>query len=207
MYSPKDFDNLPWNPLKVSKKVDEQWKPFAAYKEFQLPLNGMDRDMFLNYMCLVYHKDSVLVQDFDNITDRKHKALDLLGADHKDGFYSKAVEDVLNHKNRNADYMVIRFCSLQNNQRYTLLTTLSISYDRLMKDIYDKASSGDMDGAKDINIMNKTANDILASIDKLKKEVFVNDKEVASSADEEMLSYARIPGYPELIAHGKISVN
>ena len=207
MYSPKDFDNLPWNPLKIKKNVEEQWRPFQAYKEFQQSLRGMDKDLFLNMMCLSYHKDSLLVQDYDNINDRIHKSLSLLGVEHKNGEYKKDILEVIEHRNRAADMMIIRFCSLQNNQRYTLLVTLSISYDKLMKQIYDETIDGGMEKAEMLGKMNKTANELLKSIDQLKKEVFVNDKEIASAADEEMLSYARIPGYPELVAHAKIQIN
>lgn len=207
MYNVKDFDNLPWNPLKEKKGIENLWKPFLAYKEFGYPLRGLDKDFFFNYMCLVYHFKSVLVQDFESPKDRKYKALDLLEIPSKDGKYSQAIEKMLNHENTSADLMIIRFCSLQNNQRYTLYITLGISYDKLMKKMYEQIDGKDLfSSAKEINALNSSANNLLESIDKLKKELFYNDMEVANQSDEEILSYARVPGYPEMFAHGKLEL-
>jgi hypothetical protein len=207
MYADKDFDNLPWNPIRVKKDVDQQWRPLTAYKEFQYPLGNLDRDLFLNYMCLVYHKDSVLVADFENAKDRKYKALELLDVPHSNGKYSEHIERLINNNHESADLMIIRFCSLLNNQRYSLFVTLGMTYDKLMKQIYETSQQEDLVNAvKDTGTLNKHANDILRSLDDLKKELFAKDKHISDKADEEFLSYARVPGYPEMLAHGKIEI-
>lgn len=207
MYKPIDFDNLPWNPLRTKKKVADYYKAFSEYKEFQQELKGVEKDLFFNFMGLVYHKDSLLVKDYENITDRQYKALELLEVPVKDGSYAKPIEDIIKHKNVTADKMIVRFCSLMNNQRYTMFVTIGMNYDKLMFKINAEVSGNDIEsGIENLAKFTKQADETLKMLDKLKKEIFVGDVEVANKADEELLNYARVPGYPELYASGKFQI-
>lgn len=207
MYKPVDFDNLPWNPLRTKKKVADYYKAFGAYKEFQQDVKGIDKDLLFNLIGLVYHKECLLVKDYENITDRQYKALELLDVPVKNGEYPKVIEDIIKHKNVVADKMIIRFCSLMNDQRYTMFVTIGMNYDKLMFKINQEVSGNDIEtGIENLAKFTKQADETLKMLDKLKKEIFVGDVEVASKADEELLNYARVPGYPELYASGKFEI-
>lgn len=200
MYTVRDFNILPWNPLKEKKDVESKWK-FKAYKEFNESLGRLDKDTFYNIMALVYHIDSQLVIDIENVSIRYQKALELLNIkSDKNGKYAKPIQDLLEYKNLSALKMIYRFCSVIGDLKYKTYIALSISYD---KNLLDLMSMSDIE---DINKFNKATSDILSNIEKLKKEIFSRDDKVADESNEEILSYARMPGFPELIASGRKTI-
>ena len=202
MYTVRDFDNLPWNPLKDKKDIESKWK-FKAYKEFNEKLDkNLNKDLFYNIMCLVYHRDSQLVIDIDNVSMRYEKALELLNIKpDKNNKYEKGIQDLLEYKNLAALKMIYRFCSVIGDLRFKTFIALSINYD---KKLLELMSNNDIE---DLTKFNKALNDTLANIEKLQKEVFSKDETVANEAESEILLYARMPGFPELIASGKRKID
>lgn len=201
MYTVKDFDNLPWNPLKEKKDIESKWK-FKSYAEFNIPMDKkFNKDLFYNLMCLVYHRESQLVTDIDNVSIRYQKALELLNiAPKEDGKFEKNIQDILDYKNVLALKMIYRFCSVIGDFKYKTYIALSIAYDKELMSLIDGSDVEKFDK------VNKAINDTIVNLEKLKKEIFSKDDRVADQSNEEILSYARTPGYPELVAHGKIKI-
>lgn len=211
-YKKDDFDNLFWNPLRNPKKVREQWSKFDLYKEFEtknFEMLEVDEDLLFNYILLTFHKECVIVKDYDNLLDRKHKVLDILGVKtNKDGLYPAGMELIIIGGSPTANKMIHRFCTLQNNQKYSTLCALGNNYDRILYRLVNEADEEDM--AKAIELSAKSTKDLRAlmdEIEKYKKEIFLGDKIVADNSDDDFLSYARVAGFPELIGAGKIKIN
>ena len=203
MYTVRDFDTLPWNPLKEKKDIESKWK-FRTYSEFNATLDKkLDRDLFYNIICLVYHRDSQLVIDIDNVSIRYQKAFELLNikVDKKTGKYDPEIQKLIEYKNLVALKMIYRFCSVIGDLRYKTLIALSINYD---KKLLELMSNNDIE---DLAKFNKALSDTLLNIEKLKKEVFSKDERVADESNDEILSYSRMPGYPELLASKRKTID
>ena len=101
------------------KDIESKWK-FKAYKEFNEKLDkNLNKDLFYNIMCLVYHRDSQLVIDIDNVSMRYEKALELLNIKpDKSNKYEKGIQDLLEYKNLPALKMIYRFCSVIGDLRF-----------------------------------------------------------------------------------------
>lgn len=208
LYKKEDFDNLFWNAFGNPKNVRTLWNTLNVYEEFQADLGGINEDLFFNYMEMVYHRDCVMVKDFDNTSDRKIRAFESLGEEKKKaGLFSVKVQEILDGKNKAANRMIIRFCALQHSQKWALLTVSSQSFDRLLFRMMDKSEEKDIeDAATETDKIQKTLNNMLKNMEALKKEIFMGDMTTAADSDEDFLSHARVPGFTERIVRGDIRI-
>lgn len=207
MYKKEDFDNLFWNPYGNPKDVRKLWNTLNLYKEFNGKLFNIDEDLFFNYMALVYHKESVLVKDYDNVFDRKVKAFEFLSNIPYSKFTNE-MNNIINGGNYVANRMCIRFCTLQKSQEYSLLSVSVISYDKLLFEMEREASDTD-NIAKAIENAEKTQANLMKILDRinsLKKIVFMSDKILETEVDEDLLKYSRIEGITEMVVKGKIKI-
>lgn len=208
MYKSADFDNLFWNPYNNPSGVRKLWNTLNLYKEFQEKISGIKEDVFFNYMELVYHKDCVMLKDFENINDRKSKALELLGIKKTKNNYPDGVQEILDGNNFIANKMIIRFCTLQKSQEFSLLTISNTTFDRLMFRMLEEAENVDMEKAvKNTRALQKQLGEILTDINAYKKSIFMGDSKVENDIDEELLAHARVEGFTEMVVRGKIKIN
>lgn len=201
MYTAKDFDILPWNPLKDKKDLESKWK-FKVYQEFSLPLDRrLNRDLFYNIMCLVYHRNSQLVIDIDNVSIRYQKALELLNvAPLADGKYERHIQDLIEYKSAPAIKMIYRFCSVIGDLKYKTFISLSTAYDKKLSEL------SEVNDVEEMGKFNKAIDEIIVNIEKYRKEIFAKDEQIADESNDEILSYARMPGYAEMVAFDKIKI-
>lgn len=204
-YKKDDFSNLPWNPFDNPTGVKKLYPPLTLYKEFSLDLLGTDKDLFYNFMVMNYHRESILVKDYDVIKDRKEKALEILDVDkNKSDKWPVNIERIINGSNDAANKMILRFCTLQNSQKYSLLCAMGTNYDRILFRLSEEANITDINEAVTLSAKSfQELEKMSAQIDKLKKEVFSGDMKAADEADNDFISYSRVAGYPELIMVGK----
>jgi hypothetical protein len=206
MYKKEDFDNLYWNPFGNPKGVRKLWNTLNLYNEFNQNLVIIDEDLFFNYMELVYHKDSIMVKDYDNVNDRKIKAFEFLLEESFSKFPS-GVKRIINGDSSTANKMCIRFCTMQKSQEYALLATSYIAYDKLLFEMERNLREDDISEA--IIMTEKTQGSLekmLNRINELKKTIFMSDKIIESEVDDDLLKYARVEGITELIVKGKINI-
>jgi hypothetical protein len=205
MYNKEDFENLFWNPHGNPKDVRKLWNTLNLYKEFQESL-PVKEDLFFNYMEMVYHKQSVMVKDFENIKDRKVKAMEILLSKNSKDFNNDVIS-IIDGKNSSANRMAIRFCTLQQSQEYSLLMVSSISYDRMLFKMQQDSESQDVVEA--VAVTEKTQkqlHDMLKRISEMKRQIFMSDKNLESEADDDFLSHARVEGFTELVVRKKIKI-
>lgn len=206
MYKKEDFDNLYWNPFGNPKGVRKLWNTLNLYSEFNENLEIIEEDLFFNYMELVYHKDSIMVKDYDNINDRKIKAFEFL-LEESFSKFSSGVKRIINGDNSTANKMCIRFCTMQKSQEYALLATSYIAYDKLLFEMERNLIEGDISDA--IIMTEKTQGSLekmLNRINELKKVVLMSDKIIESEVDDDLLKYARVEGITELVVKGKVKM-
>lgn len=206
MYKKEDFDNLYWNPFGNPKGVRKLWNTLNLYSEFNQNLVIIEEDLFFNYMELVYHKDSIMVKDYDNINDRKIKAFEFL-LEESFSKFSSGVKRIINGDNSTANKMCIRFCTMQKSQEYALLATSYIAYDKLLFEMERNLREGDISDA--IIMTEKTQGSLekmLNRINELKKVVLMSDKIIESEVDDDLLKYARVEGITELVVKGKVKM-
>ncbi len=206
MYKKEDFDNLYWNPFGNPKGVRKLWNTLNLYSEFNQNLVIIEEDLFFNYMELVYHKDSIMVKDYDNINDRKIKAFEFL-LEESFSKFSSGVKRIINGDSFMANKMCIRFCTMQKSQEYALLATSYIAYDKLLFEMERNLREGDISDA--IIMTEKTQGSLekmLNRINELKKVVLMSDKIIESEVDDDLLKYARVEGITELVVKGKVKM-
>lgn len=207
-YNEHDFTLTPWNPFLEKEGIRSKWNPLSEYKEFQVSVPDIDEDLFLNYMLCVYHKASPFVRDYESARERKMRTLDFFGVEKHDGNYKSGIQDILDGKNRIANSYIHRFCTLQNDQLFSMLQINMMAYDKLMHKMIGDIDKED-DTEKVAIITEKTSAELeklLKRIQEQKKQFYQKDIEIIDTQDQEFLSYARVPGYPELIAHGHVSI-
>lgn len=200
-YTADDFRLLPWNPLTERKGIIDKWAPFKQYNEFKEKLS-VDKDKFLNFMCLSYHKRSVLHEDYPDANDRSRVAAKIAGWQPKSGnFFVPEIEDILNCKNTIANKMIVRFCILQNDLEYGAMVSTTLAMTRLMFDTQNVAASDASVSERQVDIskMFKSIKDILRELDEAKERIFYN-KELGEEINAELMSHERIPGFPEIRA-------
>ena len=207
MYKKEDFENLYWNPYGNPKGVRKLWNTLNLYKEFREDLGEVDEDLFFNYMELVYHKESVMVKDFDSIHDRKVMAFEMLSGKTLQNF-TDWMRDIINGANSVANRMCIRFCTIQKSQEYSLLAISALSYDKLLFDMESLIQNeGSIENT--IIVTEKAQADLakmLARINELKKGLFMADKILEADVDDDLLKHARVEGITEMVVKGKIKI-
>lgn len=200
-YEADDFNKCPWNPMIDSGNVMDLWKPFKSYPEFEPKYLSGEKSKFLNFVCMAYHKNSPLINDYNNPQERKRMAASLAGfrAKGHSGLFRPEVENFINGENEIANKMIIRFLWLQDSMKFT---ALMVAYKNIDKLLFRIEKSSDRENLEDaIDETTKDINKLYTMLDMLetrKQELMLGDEDVIKAADGILAHIAVVPpGWPE----------
>jgi len=193
-YKEEDFENLriPVHLVPSGKNVysHKDCSEFSRFKEFKekLPFN---KSLVLKYIVYCYDMGSPLASEKD-LGRRKDQAFELAGyeTNKKGDWVLDEVHDIRKNKNEIVNRMILRYCRMQKEFKWPLLSTLLEQYHKVLEDVLlgEKPSKDPLKAVKDI--------------EDLSDEIFMKDKNLVVSA-EEVIEEEKgdiVVSYPEYMA-------
>lgn len=166
------------NPLAAFPEL-KKYPEFEKLKQRKM-FGHIEPMRLFSYMVYVYDRKSPFVIEFDNIMERKKKALLYLGVGGNAKKFNDKVVDIMQCKHDDLNKMIIRFCRMQGSIEYSHLVANTEAYYHIMQEIVKEIRGVDAeDNAKIAKIKTEIsikAKEIVDTIDSLRKSLLSRDR-------------------------------
>jgi hypothetical protein len=138
-FHPKEFTQMLYNVEKIPEgtSILQYYKDLNKIREMKLdPGVGIDNNLLLIYIILMYDKSSPYRKKYPDILRRKIEVAHDVGFETiEGGEFDAPIEDFLRGKNRMVNQKIVQYVRHHKNYKYAYQVSIEASYSNLMLDI------------------------------------------------------------------------
>jgi hypothetical protein len=138
-FHPKEFTQMLYNVEKIPEgtSILQYYKDLNKIREMKLdPGVGIDNNLLLIYIILMYDKSSPYRKKYPDILRRKIEVAHDVGFETiEGGEFDAPIEDFLRGKNRVVNQKIVQYVRHHKNYKYAYQVSIEASYSNLMLDI------------------------------------------------------------------------